>query len=262
MTDPGAAVVCPKCGYARTAADTAPAWQCPACGIAYQKYNAYLEHARKAVTPLRADDTPPHFALDGSVWSLVAANVLTLCIARWQHWSTTSLMLIYWSQSVVIGIANVFRMLALERFSTENFTINGKPVDPTPATKWRVAGFFALHYGIFHFVYLEFLATNFRHEQPFTRGFWVCVAAFALNHLWSFHYNRQLDHQGAPNIGTLMMTPYVRIVPMHLTFIFGGITGGSLLLFGALKTVADVIMHVIEHGQLKKVREPPAMKAD
>ena len=30
---------CPKCGYARKASDTkVPDWQCPSCGIAYQKY--------------------------------------------------------------------------------------------------------------------------------------------------------------------------------------------------------------------------------
>ena len=29
--------ICPKCGYARTASETAPAWQCPSCGVAYNK---------------------------------------------------------------------------------------------------------------------------------------------------------------------------------------------------------------------------------
>ena len=29
---------CPKCGYVRAAAETAPDWQCPNCGIAYLKY--------------------------------------------------------------------------------------------------------------------------------------------------------------------------------------------------------------------------------
>jgi hypothetical protein len=33
------AVVCPKCSYARKASDTAPAWQCPSCGIAYKKFH-------------------------------------------------------------------------------------------------------------------------------------------------------------------------------------------------------------------------------
>ena len=32
------ATVCPKCGHVRTVADVAPAWQCPACGIAYSKF--------------------------------------------------------------------------------------------------------------------------------------------------------------------------------------------------------------------------------
>jgi hypothetical protein len=30
-------MICPKCKYVRTAADQAPGWQCPACGVAYLK---------------------------------------------------------------------------------------------------------------------------------------------------------------------------------------------------------------------------------
>lgn len=32
------AITCPKCSYVRTPADSAPEWQCPACGIAYEKF--------------------------------------------------------------------------------------------------------------------------------------------------------------------------------------------------------------------------------
>ena len=28
---------CPKCNYERTHIDTAPVWQCPKCGVAYDK---------------------------------------------------------------------------------------------------------------------------------------------------------------------------------------------------------------------------------
>ncbi len=252
--------VCPKCGYARSASETAPQWQCPACGIAYHKYAAYLasakQGARAMVTPPRAGEAPPAPAVDGSVWALIAANVFALGVALWQDWGAAPLMLLYWGQSVVIGIANVFRILALDRFSTENFTMNNRPVEPTPATKRQVAVFFAMHYGLFHAVYLVFLVAGPRGE-PLTPWFWACTAAFALNHLWSYRYNRDIDRQGTPNIGTLMFTPYLRIVPMHLTIIFGGLLGGArpgLLLFGALKTVADVAMHFVEHAQLQKVR--------
>lgn len=250
-------IVCPKCGHARSATDVAPAWQCPACGIAYHKYQAYLEQARNLVRPPHAGDAAPHYTVDGSVWSLVAANAIALGIAGYEGWSTASLMLVYWAQSVVIGAANVARILALDRFSTENFTMNNRPVDPTPATKRQVAAFFAVHYGFFHAVYAVFLATAPGGGPFFVPGFWICTAVFAANHLWSYRYNRDLDRQGTPNIGTLMFTPYLRIVPMHLTIIFGGLfvhSGAGLLMFGALKTAADVAMHVAEHAQIKKVR--------
>ena len=82
------------------------------------------------------------------------------------------------------------------------------------------------------------------------------MLAFALNHFWSYRYNRDVDRQGTPNIGTLMFTPYVRILPMHLTILTGGLLGKGLLLFGGLKILADVVMHLIEHAQLQKVRKP------
>jgi hypothetical protein len=42
----GAAIACPKCGYERKPSDTAPDWQCPACGIAMEKYRAHLAEAQ------------------------------------------------------------------------------------------------------------------------------------------------------------------------------------------------------------------------
>ncbi len=198
---------------------------------------------------------------DGSIWSLVAANALAIAVALHQHWGIAVLMMLYWSQSVVIGMANVFRILNLDRFSTERFTINNEPVDPSPQTKRRVAAFFALHYGIFHLVYLLFIVGASRGEPLFTPWLYACTAAFALNHLWSYRYNRDLDRKGTPNIGTLMFIPYIRIIPMHATILLGGlfVSGAfGLLVFGVLKTAADLAMHIIGHQQIKKIRELPA----
>ena len=47
----------------------------------------------------------------------------------------------------------------------------------------------------------------------------------------------------------MMFFPYARIVPMHLTIIFGSTDWGqrqSLALFLFLKLLADVIMHIVE----------------
>ena len=64
------------------------------------------------------------------------------------------------------------------------------------------------------------------------------------------------DLRHTRNIGTLMFIPYLRIIPMHLTIILGAVlgSGGGLLLFGALKTVADVVMHKVEHRMLQGAR--------
>ena len=45
-----AATICPKCDYTRLATDTAPEWQCPGCGVAYNKVGTEAERA--AATPL------------------------------------------------------------------------------------------------------------------------------------------------------------------------------------------------------------------
>lgn len=36
--------ICPNCGYVRKTTDTAPNWQCPACGVAYAKAAAHSAH--------------------------------------------------------------------------------------------------------------------------------------------------------------------------------------------------------------------------
>ena len=236
----------------------APAWQCPACMRAYNKSPRYAGGGKRLITPLSRTDADPAWMEDGSIWTLVAANLLSLGVAIFDHWSMISLMVLYWAQSIIIGVSNVFRILALDRFSTANFTINNRKVEPTVATKWQTALFFAVHYGIFHFVYMIFLMSRDKGATLVAPWFWGCMVAFAVNHFWSYRYNCELDRKGTPNIGTLMFTPYLRIIPMHLTIIFGGLFAPStlgLVLFGALKTVADVGMHRVEHRQIKKVRE-------
>jgi hypothetical protein len=59
-----------------------------------------------------------------------------------------------------------------------------------------------------------------------------------------------------------MFLLYGRIIPMHITIIVGGALGGdsalSVLVFGALKTAADVLMHHVEHRVLQRQRAAAA----
>ena len=245
---------CPKCGHVRGAEATNPEWQCPACGIAYNKFKP--GRVRERLKPLAAEAPQPSVFGQTSVWALTLANFFAIVIAVWAGWSLADLMYVYWGQSMLIGLGYVVRILQLDKFSTEGFKINNRSVDPTPETKRQTAGFFVIHFGIFHVVYLLFIAQDLGLGSLFSLGWIACIGSFAVNHWFSFRYHLEQDKRGEPNIGTLMFTPYLRIIPMHLTIIFGSTMadGASLLLFGLLKTGADVLMHVVEHKTLGRKR--------
>lgn len=193
---------------------------------------------------------------DPSAWSLAGANIVSLVVAVAGGWSIVDLMLVYWLQSVLIGASYCARILSLEKFSTENFKINNRAVAPTRETKLKTAAFFAFHYGFFHVVYLVFIGAEAPPGTFTDPQLWACGLAFAVNHVYSYRYNRDMDRHGMPNIGTMMFTPYLRILPMHLTIVFGLVssTGLGLVVFGTLKTAADVAMHLVEHRLLARRR--------
>ena len=250
-----ALTACPKCGHVREPEAQAPSWQCPACGIAYHKYQAYLKRATKAFTPPGAFEKAPPAQADGSILLLAISNIVALVVAISSGWRLVDLMLVYWLQSVVIGVSYFFRILNLDKFSTENFQINNRNVEPDAATRRFTACFFALHYGFFHMGYLVFILVEGENGPLLDMGLLICSVVFAINHYFSYRYNRELDSQGTPNIGTLMFTPYIRIVPMHLTIVFGAtqiLSTLGFLFFGGLKTIADIMMHYVEHSRLKR----------
>ncbi|HEY3076712.1 MAG TPA: DUF6498-containing protein [Burkholderiales bacterium] len=150
---------CPKCGYIRTRLDTNPAWQCPRCRIAYAKYAAQAAQLRQSLA-MHGREMTERAKSDHSLLLLVAVNAVALGVAYYLHMSLRGLMLVYWIQSVVIGVMNVIRILRLRRFATAGFTINDKPVTETPSSKRTVATFFALHYGLFHAVYLLYIVAD------------------------------------------------------------------------------------------------------
>lgn len=195
-----------------------------------------------------------------STRSLIAVNAATVALALALDWPVATLLWPYWVQSIVIGYFSRKRILALGRFSTEGFTMNDRAVSPTPATQRSVANFFAVHFGFFHVVYLVFLMAQHAGQLRWWdwAGLLVLGVSFAWNHWLSFNQNVEADRAGTPNIGTLMFLPYGRIIPMHLTIIVGGALGGdsawSVLVFGALKTAADVLMHHVEHRVLQRQR--------
>ena len=222
-------------------------------------------------------------ASDRALKGILLSNAVTLALAVWQQWTLLQLMWPFWMQSVIIGYYARQRMLKLRAFSTEGLTMNDRPVPPTPASQRQVANFFALHFGGFHLAYLVFLVifsttadaggfvdvTNetsgevsqvfVGHTHPLDVLAWLALAvSFLFSHRASHREHVAADLGGCPNLGTLMFMPYARVIPMHLTIIFGTQIGdGAVWLFVLLKTGADVVMHKVEHHVLQRGRRQP-----
>lgn len=185
-----------------------------------------------------------------SARTLILANGATLIAALVFEWEPAWLLWPYWIQSVIIGWYARKRMLALVQFSTAGFTSNDEPVPENEAGKRSTANFFVLHYGFFHLGYLVFLLAQHR-----VSGVWnmlilvACGVSFVLSQRTTYAAQHAFDLRGKPNLGRLMFTPYLRVLPMHLGILFGsGLGGGAGLLvsFTVLKTLSDIGLDALD----------------
>lgn len=188
--------------------------------------------------------------------SLLLANGITIALALVQDWALGTVLVVYWFQSVTIGLFTFVRLLTLPGGADGGRRLRGL----------ALAGFFAAHYGLFHVVYLVFLAAfilsgTYGVADPLGIAF-GCAVFFA-NHLVSFLWYLPREEESADAI---FAEPYARIVPMHLTIILGAFVTAALpgalgsrlvlLLFLLLKTGTDVVAH-----QRKHARAVPASSA-
>ena len=204
-----------------------------------------------------------------STLSLIFSNLLVIFFAVVDKLSAYDVLWVYWLQSVIIGIFNFIRMITLKEFSTEGFRQGNKQALPTKATKISSAVFFLFHYGFFHFVYAMFLMgfsdfTQSSAQSSGTSYFIYSAGMFFISYLIEFINSNKEKSEALPNIGYIMFAPYARIIPMHLTIIFGGFIGAAgsffstntnlavIFLFVGIKTVVDLLTHSINFNMLKK----------
>lgn len=198
-----------------------------------------------------------------STWALIFSNLSIIFFAVVDGVGIMEILWIYWIQSVIIGIFNFIKILSLKEFSTESFTQGNKPVPETTAAKISTAIFFLFHYGFFHVIYAVFLSTGLNiisgSENVSGKSTYIIYAAviFLINYIIEFFYYLR-EREPKPNLGKMMFSPYVRIIPMHITIIFAGFVGMGgmffslesglvvIVFFTLLKTFIDVISHNTE----------------
>jgi hypothetical protein len=202
-------------------------------------------------------------ALSGRYWraptvvALIAANLIPLYgVVHWD-WDLFVLMTAYWMETGIIGFFTAVRMAVVGRWAAV-----------------LMIPFFCIHFGGFmagHFLFLWALFADETARQAASlgeaarrividTGLWAAVVAMFISHGVSFYINflrprlrRSAAEAGRENqdVGKIMMTPYGRIVVMHLTILFGAALvqffqtrTAAFVLLVALKIVADVAAHV------------------
>lgn len=186
-------------------------------------------------------------SFDLSLLFLIFSNLSTIYFAITEDWNLIMVMWVYLFQSVTIGFFNFIRIIQYKYSSFITNKYDKQSVN-------QVAFFFLAHYGGFHFLYtitLATIASNNSLAQPLTSTQFKSISLmsflFFINHFFSKIYNKTTftKKQG---VESLMFYPYARIIPMHaimmINFTFKEL---ALPLFLSLKTIADVIMHIVEH---------------
>jgi len=182
---------------------------------------------------------------------LLIANIVPIVFAVINRWDIGDVIWIYWAQSVIIGVFHIFLLMSLKQFSTDRYP--GQPA--TFNTKYQAATYFIFSYGLLHFVFFVFLKDIWV-VLPSMSAFILIISIllFLATHGFSYWEDRREILHRKPDIWILMFYPFARIFPMWITLTLGiQYAKGSLLtliLFLLLKTLGDVIMHVVEYTKV------------
>jgi len=184
---------------------------------------------------------------------LILAFNVAIFVAYIQDATTAStIILLYFIQSVLIGIQYFIRLLNLGKLDASNKSAGARA---------SVAMFFLMHYGLFHvgyFVFLYVMLIDIPGVVEVDLMKWIVPVLFA-NMVLSTVSDIKRDNEEPKIAGFVMFQPYLRVIPMHLLIIFGfnselSTFKWAFLLFVVLKTIADVIMHVIVNKTYREQR--------
>ena len=190
---------------------------------------------------------------------LVSSNVIPVIGIALFGWEPAYIIVLYWAESVIIGLFNILMILASGIFTKSN---RFRPVGIFMGV--FLSGFFTFHYGFFMAIHALFISAFFLHNTSggmdntassffgdlFSPGQYLPAIIFIFaSHLYYFlaYFIRQkwYCHTEPQN---LMMRPYVRVFIMQFTIIFGGMimmsTGwhvGPIIVWVSAKTVADLV---------------------
>lgn len=202
---------------------------------------------------------------------LVAVDLIPLAGVLWFGWDLLSVLVLFWLESGVIGVINVFKIVRAAAADAPNageaMRLRGVPV---AGGRGCLAAFFVLHYGIFWLVHGVFVfvlplfagigsairngaAPQIPQTSLTLGGMAVALLGLAAYHVLAYWY--VFVGQGEYRRVTpsqQMFAPYGRVVVLHVTILVGAflvfLSGQPLALVAllvGLKTAIDVLLYLI-----------------
>ena len=191
---------------------------------------------------------------------LVAANLVPLFGVLFWDWDVFLVLLLFWSENVVIGIFGIARLIVAR-------------ISDSAAGGLFLPLFFLVHYG--GFMFAHFMVLFGMYSGHFEDGSvsaepadyygilaenlnWLAILALFVSHGWSFveNYMGKREHERLTP-GQAMALPYRRMFITHIALIAGGFflmergqPLGGLVLLVVMKIALDVIFHRREHARL------------
>lgn len=202
-----------------------------------------------------------------SVIILIIVNLVPLFGVYLFSWSTAEVLLLYWSESAVVGFYTVLKIILLK-----NTEIPYKSV--SERTKKLVLGgfqaffaklsfilFFIFHFGGFMGGHLLFLViavipladmgSSFSFQEFSLESWLFALSLLFLSHGFSFLTNYIMKKEyRKTTMQALMFAPYQRIVIMHLAIILGALTFLTVFVLISLKILFDLVGHLSERKMI------------
>ena len=200
--------------------------------------------------PIRKIFTDPAF------YALILLNVYFIYEYKDDPKKYTTIVWLFWCQSVLIGVFNFIELLTTKTAEAKGFTMNDQPVDPKQS-RGCYSFFFLFHYEGFHFGYFIFLLVQLGVKNIDDSFLKFALLALTVNLLITFIRHKQDYKNHPPNLGAMFFLPYLRIVPMHMMILLPAFLGWKpSLVFLILKAVFDVIGHLIATRWYWTTEEP------
>jgi hypothetical protein len=185
-----------------------------------------------------------------SIASLILSNLIPLIGVMFFGWSVSTILILYWSENVIIGFYNVMKMALAKGEAKKQETYQ----------KFFLIGFFIVHFGIFTFGHAAFVFSFFGTDNPSFQSLLPALLPLFISHGISMfvHFIKNKEYKRV-SINSLFFQPYKRVVIMHLTIIFGAwaslalkLPSLVLVVLVILKIAVDIFFHKKEHIKFSK----------